>query len=216
MKFLAKVRNKKPLPLLLHIGPEYAIPTTDEKTFTYDFMSWSWMDKTLNRFRFKNRWYTPQVKEIEKNINNALQAGAVIIFAHCGLPYFASGISRCLEHSDLHVVRCYLEQNGKNQYPGKCYADVSALSTPFRAKYFDKVADLPPDYLIFGSDFPTPLFELYADEKEMRRDLKAIFAGHFERALVPQDNLLDVNYRQLRTAFPGHRMFTTFSKLFEN
>lgn len=214
MRFLAKAKDgKKPLPLLLHVGPEYALPTTDEKTFSYDFMSWSWLENVRNWFRFKKRWHIPQIEAIEKNITAALEEGAIIIFAHCGLPYFASGLFSFLEHSDFDVVRRYLEQNDKNLYPGKCYADVSALSTPFRSKYFKEVTDLPGDYLFFGSDFPTPIFEIYADNKEMLRDLKAILEGHLERAFVPQDNLLDVNYRQLRVAFPGHPMFSNFSKL---
>lgn len=218
VEFLAMAKDGKPLPLLLHVGPEYAIPTTNDKTQTYDFLCWSWIEGFRNWFRFKNKWHTPEVKKIEENISRALKAGATIIFAHCGLPYFASGILGFLEHSDFSVVSRYLEQNDKKQddknlYSGKCYADVSALSTPFRSKYFKNVAALPRDYLLFGSDFPTPVFEIYADEKEMKRDLKAIFEGYLERAFVPQDNLLDVNYRQLRTAFPGHPLFTNFSKL---
>lgn len=213
LEFLATVNDGKPLPLLLHIGPEYAIPTTDDKTFTNDFLSWSWLEKTRNWLRFGNRWNTPQVKKIEENLVRGLKAGAIIIFAHCGLPYFASGILSFLEHSDLNVVKRFLELNEKNLYPGRCYADVSAFSTPVRYEYFDDIAKLPPDYLIFGSDFPTPVFEIYADMKERISDLKAILKGHFERAFVPQDNLLDVNYKNLRQAFPGHPLFTNFSKL---
>lgn len=215
MEFLAKAKDGKPLPLLLHIGPEYAIPSTDAKTFTNDFMSWSQIEKIRNWFRFGNRWHTPQINGIEKNINRALEAGAIIIFAHCGLPYFASGLLSFLEHSDFPVVKRYLEQNIRNLYPGKCYADISAFSTPFRCEYFKQVAKLPADYLIYGSDFPTPVFEIFADIEEKKRDLKAILEGHLERAFVPQDNLLDVNYQQLRQAFPGHPLFTNFSKLIE-
>jgi hypothetical protein len=213
MEYLAKAKDGKPLPLLLHVGPEYAIPTTDERTFTYDFMSWSWIERTRNWFRFSKRWHTPQIKEIEKNIRKALDAGVIINFAHCGLPYFTYGLFSFLEHSDFPVVKRYLEQNNKNLYPGKCYADISAFSTPFRCEYFKDVAMLPADYVLFGSDFPTPVFEIYADMKEKKRDLKAILEGHLERAIVPQDNLLDVNYQQLRQAFPGHPLFTNFSKL---
>lgn len=216
MKFLATVKNGKPLPLLLHVGPEYAIPSTDERTLTYDFMCWSTIEKVRNWFRFGKRWYTPQVEEIKNNIEEALKAGAIIIFAHCGLPYFAYGLFSFLEHSDFPIVKRYLEQNNKNLYPGKCYADISAFSTPFRCEYFKDVAKLPAEYLLFGSDFPTPVFEIFSDLKEKKRDLKAILEGHLERAFVPQDNLLDVNYQMLRQAFPGHPVFRNFSRLIQN
>ena len=213
MKFLATAKDGNPLPLLLHVGPEYALPTTDEKTFTYDFHSWSLAERVRNWFRFNKRWHTPQTDKIRKNIEEALDAGAVIIFAHCGLSYFASGLFAFLEHSDFYIVRRYLEMNDKNRFKGKCYADVSALCTPFRRQYFNQIKNLPEDYLLFGSDFPTPVFEIFADTGEMMNDLKAVLKGHFERIIVPQNNLLDVNYQQLQQAFHGHPMFTNFSKL---
>ena len=213
LEFLATVKDGKPLPLLLHVGPEYAIPTTDDKTFTYDFLSWSWIEKARNWFRFGNRWHTPQTKKIRENLDRALKSGAVIIFAHCGLPYFASGLLAFLEHSDHKVVKSYLDKNKQNNYTGRCYADISACCTPFREAYFQDIANLPAEYLIFGSDFPTPVFEIYADRKEKLKDFKAMLDGYFERIIVPQDNLLDVNYRYLRQAFPGHSLFSNFSNL---
>jgi hypothetical protein len=51
--------------------------------------------------------------------------------------------------------------------------------------------------------------------KEKMRDFKAMLEGHLERVIVPQDNLLDVNYRMLRQAFPGHPLFTNFSKMID-
>jgi hypothetical protein len=120
-----------------------------------------------------------------------------------------------LEHSDFPVVKRYLEQNKKNLYPGKCYTDISALSTPFRKEYFDDIRKLPPEYLIYGSDYPTPVFEIYSNEKENMSDFKAMIDGHLERIVVPEDNLLDVNYKMLHQAFPGHPLFTNFSKLIE-
>jgi predicted TIM-barrel fold metal-dependent hydrolase len=215
MEFLADVKDGKPLPLLLHVGPEYAIPTTDDKTFTNDFLSWSWIERVRNWFRFGNRWNTPQVKKIKENLSRALKCGETIIFAHCGLPYFASGLFAFLEHSDFDVIRSFIEKNNKNIYKGKCYADISACCTPFRRDYFKDIAGLQPEYLIFGSDFPTPVFEIYSDIKEMKKDFKAMLKGHLERIVVPQDNLLDVNYRYLRQAFPSHPLFTNFSKLID-
>jgi hypothetical protein len=61
---------------------------------------------------------------------------------------------------------------------------------------------------LLGSDFPTPASELYADAAEVELNFKAVMEGHFERVIVPQDNLLDVNHRLLHQAFLGHPLFT--------
>ena len=95
---------------------------------------------------------------------------------------------------------------------GRCYADLSACATPFRRAYFDDIAKLPPELLLFGSDAPTPVFELSADLEEAWKDFKAILDGKLERIVIPQDNLLDVNCRELEHYFPGHPMFTNFAK----
>ncbi|MDZ7289350.1 MAG: hypothetical protein ONB44_11400 [candidate division KSB1 bacterium] len=215
LEFLATCRDGKPLPLLLHIGPEYAIPSADSRTTAYDFLSWTWWDKFGNFFRGAKKWHRLQTDKIHENLHAGLDAGAIIIFAHCGLPYFAPNLfKKILEHSDFKMIRRYLEE-----YPaqasarGRCYADVSACATPFRRSYFSDIRQLPAASLLFGSDFPTPVFELSADLDEMLDDFKAILKGHLERIVVPQDNLLDVNYRELSHFFPEHPMFTNFNAL---
>lgn len=206
--------DNTPLPLLLHVGPEYAVHTTDERTKSYDFLSWTWIDKLANFFRFKKRWHTPNVKRIHENLKAALDEGAIIIFAHCGLPYYFSGLlGKILEHSDFKSVKKYLFKTAENKFRGKCYADVSAICTPFRKAYFKNIEKLPPHLLLFGSDVPTPVFEISADIKENWEDFKAILKGDFSRIIIPQDNLLDVNYKELKYYFPGHPMFTNFSSL---
>ncbi|MBI4538058.1 MAG: hypothetical protein HY704_00940 [Gemmatimonadetes bacterium] len=209
-------RGGGPLPLLLHVGPEYAIPTTDPRSPSYDFLSWSFWDEMRNRLRRRaRRWHRPDPGAIRRNLEAALASGAVVIFAHCGLPYFTAGaLGRVLEHSDFPVVRRYLERSAAGATgPGRCLADVSACATPFRQEFFPEIAKLPPGSLVFGSDFPTPAFELSAGATEAVRDFKAMLEGHLERIIVPQDNLVDVNYRELYHAFPGHPMFTNFSQL---
>lgn len=215
--FLARARNDgRALPLLLHVGPEYAIPTTDPKALGYDCLSWSTWDRIANRFRGSNGWYTPNVKVIEENIRAGLEAGATIIFAHCGLPYFTSGLlAKLMEHSEFDTVAAYLQRNLGSSYTGRCFTDTSALCTPFRKPYFPNVRMLPPEYIVFGSDFPTPVFELSAGPEEIASDFKAVLEGHIERVLIPQDNLLDVNFREMRNAFPGHPMFKNLAKLLQ-
>jgi predicted TIM-barrel fold metal-dependent hydrolase len=205
----------RPLPLLLHTGSEYAIPPWDRRVKPYDFLSWGRLDRFRNIFN-RPKWIRPDAKKLNENLRAALSEGADIIFAHCGLHYFAGGlVGRLLEHSDFRSVRRYLlEHPVAEASGGRCFADCSAFATPFREPFFGKVAELPEDSLLFGSDFPTPVFELSAGVKEAWRDFKAVLRGDLARIIIPQDNLLDVNYRELRTAFPGHPMFTNFDRWF--
>ena len=213
MEFLATAKpGGNPLPLLLHAGPEYAIPSSDERTRSYDFLTWSGWDKLLNFWRFKNKWHTPKIKEIHKNLEQALNSGAVIIFAHCGLPYFFSGLlGNLFEHSEFKVVRRYLKDTAAGKYKGKCYADVSAVATPFRKRYFKDLKELPADLLLYGSDFPTPAFEITAGGKETLKDMEEVLRGDVSRVVIPQGNLLDVNLRELRNVFGDHPLFTNFA-----
>jgi hypothetical protein len=213
--YLATAKGGAPLPLLLHNGPEYAIPSTDPRTSSYDYLSWTWWDRLWNRLRGSGRWYRPDTKKTRENLKAGLGAGAVIILAHCGLPYYASNrFKKILEHSELKTVSRYI-----SDYPadgsrgGRCYADVSACVTPFRRSYFEAIKQLPPQSLLFGSDFPTPVFELSADIGEMMQDFVAVLAGQWDRVVVPERNLFDVNYRELQHFFPGHAMFTNFNAL---
>lgn len=214
MEFLTTAKHGKPLPLLLHVGPEYAIETSNPPTKSFDYLSWGAMDKVWNWFRGKHKWHTPDIKGIHQNIHFGLDNGMIIIFAHCGLPYFASGfLKSILEHSDFKIVSQYLQENEQNTYTGRCYSDVSAFCTPFRQKYFSDVRKLPKDSILYGSDFPTPAFELSSNLDEARKDFEAVMQGRFDRLIIPQDNLLDVNYRELSNAFSGHPMFNNFKKL---
>lgn len=215
LAYLATAKAGDPLPLLLHVGPEYALPSTDPRTAGYDCLSWTLWDEFVNLFRGSDRWYRPRTKEVEANLRAGLEQGAVIIFAHCGLPYYApSPFKRVLEHSEFRTVSRYLRGFPADSTDGgRCYADVSALVTPFRRSYFGAIRELPPRSLLFGSDFPTPVFELSADAGEMIEDLRAAFDGHLDRVIVPEDNLIDVNYAELRRFFPGHPLFTNFNAL---
>jgi hypothetical protein len=147
----------------------------------------------------------------------------VIILAHCGLPYFfPKPLGRYFDHSEFSAVRSYLERTARHEFKtarddgteieGKCYADVSSLVTPFRKSHFDDVRALPQQLLLYGSDFPTPVFELSADRREMMADLRAILKGELHRIIVPQDNLLDVNYREMQHAFRGSQLFSNFAE----
>jgi hypothetical protein len=214
LKLLAKAKDGKPLPLLLHNGPEYAVPPVDPALFTNDFLSWSSLEAFVNALRGSHKKRTPNVNGIHQNLRSALAEGATIIFAHCGFPYFASGfIGRLLEHSDHEVVRGYLERyRPGSSNTGSCFADVSACCTPFRRPLFEKIRSLPSESVLFGSDFPTPVFELHADLPHVMDDFEAVLRGEIDRAIIPEGNLVDVNYDQLQYYFPAHPLFTNFDR----
>ena len=207
--FLATVRGGAPLPLLLHVGTEGAIISTDSRTMPYDFLTWTFGDRLGGSLPGRH-WRAPDLKRVHANLEAGLNAGACIIFAHCGLPYFAPRVLGFLEHSDFDAVATYVNKcrgwNGTIR--GKAFADVSACVTPVRQGYFDRIRKLPPESVLFGSDFPVPIFELSADVGEHLRDFRAVLKGDLGRIVIPQGNLLDVNLRELQAAFPGHAMFT--------
>lgn len=215
MIFLATAKKGKPLPLLLHTGSEYAIPPHDPKTKSYDFLSWTWRDRIWNALRSKNAWYSPNIKQVTANLEAALAAGAVVIFAHCGAPYFSAGVLGGLaEHSDFNTVCRYLERTGRGEFAGSCFADLSAFIIPTRVPFFDRIRSLPPDLLVMGSDFPVPITELSAGPAEWWDDFRAILMeGRLDRLVIPEDNLLDVNRNELHRVFGDHPMFSNFARL---
>jgi hypothetical protein len=60
------------------------------------------------------------------------------------------------------------------------------------------------------------VFELSADAGEMMADFRAVLNGQLDRIAIPQDNLIDVNHRELEHYFPGHPMFTNFDALLQS
>jgi hypothetical protein len=217
LRYLATARGGRPLPLLVHVGAEYAIMTTDPRTTSYDFLSWGFLERLVNRLRpAARRWHTPNLSGALANLRAGLDAGATVILAHCGLPYFAPRFLGFLEHNDIDVVaRLLRETADRAPGAGRCYADVSACVTPFREGYWSRIASLPRDSLLAGSDFPVPVFELSAGPAEYLDDFRAMVTkGELERIVVPENNLLDVNWRELEHAFgAGHPMFRTAERL---
>lgn len=213
LEFLATAgRGGRPLPLLLHCGYEGAIPSSDPRTYAYDYLSWGTLDRIRNALRSKGeRAETPDIGATLANLRAGVKAGARVILAHCGLPFYAPKFLGPFEHSDFPAVRMLLEESAAHpEARGRFLADVSACVTPFRKSYFKDIAKLPPDHLLAASDFPVPVFELSADLGENLDDLRAMFGrGELDRIVVPQDNHLDVNWRELKHAFGEHPMFRT-------
>ena len=110
LTFLATARGGAPLPLLLHNGPEYAVPSSDPRTSSYDCLTWTWWDKLRNSFRGAQKWHRPDTKKIEENLKAGLGAGAVVIFAHCGFPYYAPNRFR-----DYRKIQFYVKYHSDSQ-----------------------------------------------------------------------------------------------------
>ena len=114
------------LPLLLHVGVETSIPAPKEG---YD--------------KFNDPSF----------IKPALDAGVTVILAHCGCSYFD-----VLQDNVVDATISLFEMQ-KNEKPDwDLYADISAVFSPFRLKKtVSKIfRNIPPDRLIYGSDFPNP------------------------------------------------------------
>jgi len=208
LRFLATARGEKPLPVLIHVGPEHSIPPVNRRMKSYDFLSWGRGDRFQNWLHW---WYWPDVPRIHRNLRAGLHAGAVIIFAHCGLPYFGwRRLSKRFKHSDLEAVSMYLKDP---DYRGQVFADVSAILTPVRHSYFTQLGNLPPGSLLLGSDFPVPIFPLPMDPEQDWREVEDVLEGR-AGDIVPKGNLIDVNYGELQEVFgQGLPRFTNFAAL---
>jgi predicted TIM-barrel fold metal-dependent hydrolase len=167
------------LPLLCHAGPEYAIPTSDK---TY--------------IEFNNPKY----------LRTALDQGVTVIIAHCSLPYFWF-LDADYKDDFEEFLKLFddAERKGWN-----LYADLSAICTPLRSPYIDKIKNhVPPERLLFGSDYPIPLSELSYNKSTnffswLRFVLKVIFTK----------NPLDKNYLVIKEMGFDDCIFTNFHKLF--
>ena len=167
------------LPLLCHCGPEYTIPTS---------------------LHVYNEYNNP------KYLRTALDEGVTVIVAHCSLPYF--GILDVEYQDDFEEFIRLFDRAERNGW--SLYADLSALCTPLRAPYIDDIQNhVPAERLLFGSDYPIPLFELsYNKSTNFLSWLKFILQ------VAKMKNPLDKNYLLIRGMKFGDSVFTNAVELF--
>lgn len=167
------------LPLLCHCGPEPAIPTSDE---------------AFNEFN------NPQY------LRAALGLGVTVIIAHCSLPYF--WIFDVAYQDDYEEFLKLFEESRQNDW--RLFADLSALTTPTRNPYIEEIQQaIPPERLLFGSDYPVPIFELsYKKTNSFFRWIYLVIKMLFVK------NLLDKNYLLIRQMGFDECIFTNANKLF--
>ncbi|MCK4645131.1 MAG: amidohydrolase family protein [Candidatus Aminicenantes bacterium] len=171
------------LPLLCHCGPEYTIPTSDKTYIEYN---------------------NP------KYLRTALDEGVTVIIAHCAMPFW--GVFDKAYHDDFDEFLKLFEEDDEKGW--NLYADLSALCTPFRSEYIDiimkKIDKIPHERLLYGSDYPIPVFELtYNRSKNFFSWLRFIIK------MMSMKNLLDKNYLVIKGMKFKDCVYTNASRLFE-
>lgn len=178
--FFRKLTDHR-LPLLCHAGPEYAIPTSNKFYEKFNHPHYLW---------------------------EALQAGVILIIAHCALPYF--WIFDTNYQQDFREFFDLIEQAERNEW--KLYADISALATPLRAPYIKKILEnIPSQRLLFGSDYPIPLSEF-----TYNRSQNFFSWLRFLWKIASLQNPLDKNYLLMKKMGFAEDIFFNAAKLFSD
>ncbi len=191
-----KALAKLGLPLLLHVGPEEAIPTNLNKE-----------DELL--FNAAAGYYG---KNPGDGISLAIDAGVTVIVAHCATP-----IGPLLDMNNSYwedVFNKLLDRVILDYADLPIYADLSALCLPGRLRYVKKIIPLvkdAPHKFLFGSDYPVPIISL-SGGKGLEEILDAL--GWLASRALPSNDL-DKNYRLLRSIFP-EETFTASTKVLRN
>lgn len=118
------------LPLLVHSGPEYSIPTSDD-----------------SYIEFNNPKY----------LRPALERGVTVIIAHCALPYFGELDTKYLD--DMDEFYKLFEESGNKSWKlyADLSALAEPLRNAYVPEIQKKI---PQDRLLFASDYPLPASEL--------------------------------------------------------
>jgi predicted TIM-barrel fold metal-dependent hydrolase len=177
------------LPLLLHVGPEEAIPASVSEEQSNLF------NAAAGRFG----------SNPGDGLSLALQTGATVIVAHCAAP-----LGSILDKNNDYWERVFNVFLNRLQYPDhnlNLYADISALCLPGRMKYIIKILPLAsefPQRFILGSDYPIPAIS-FREGSVLNEILDTL--GWLAKRVLP-GNDLDKNYLLLRKKFSGPS-FTT-------
>jgi len=147
--FYVTLANHK-LPLLIHSGPEYSIPTSN------------------SNFKEMNN---------PKYLRTALEIGVSVIIAHCSLPYFGMLDIEYLDDLEEYY-KLFDEAIAKDwKLYSDVSALATPLRNTFIP---DIKAKIPSDRLLFGSDYPLPASELsYKKTKNIFKWLDLSFKALF-------------------------------------
>ena len=142
-----------------------------------------------------------------KYLEDALVLGVPVIISHCALPFDFP------EPTDLDGFAPYRELvrlvRRADAEGWALYADLSALLL-FRDRYIPRVlADIPPQRLLFASDYPIPMFDwAYKNKLGPALRLRRLWRSLTEK------NLLDKNYYLIQDMGFDPRVFTNAVELF--
>ena len=170
------------LPLLIHVGPESAIPSSLGKEAEFKVNAGS------GHFG----------RSPGDAILMALEEGATVILAHCATP-----IGPLLDKNNAYweeVFEVLLERIAQiDDLP--LYADTSAFCLPGRLKYVERV--LPrivaqPHKFLYGSDYPVPIISLTGGR--VLEEILEAFGWLAGRALPVND--FDKNFNLLNSIIP--------------
>ena len=181
------------LPLLLHVGPEDAIPCSLEK-------------EDELRYNAASGGYGPDPGDA---ISKALDQGATVIVAHCGTP-----LGSLFDADNSYwegVFDKLLERLSSADLSRPLFADISAFCLPGRYKYIKRlipVAKKMPHRFLYGSDYPVPIVSF--SEGRGLEEILETFGWIAGRALPKND--FDRNYQLLAERFPG-KTFTAASRV---
>jgi predicted TIM-barrel fold metal-dependent hydrolase len=139
-------------------------------------------------------------------LRNALDAGVTVIAAHAALPLLPPPLESDKPYQELVALFREAELKG-----WKLYADLSAINLGPRGMYVEKLQKgIPPERLIFGSDYPIPIL----DTSQKPRLSIGHWLKHFFQTILIK-NPLDKNFSLIKNMDFDERIFTNASKLFK-
>jgi predicted TIM-barrel fold metal-dependent hydrolase len=148
---------------------------------------------------------SPHAKDFDnpEHLRPALKEGVTVIAAHCALPYFGP------LDTDYKKEFAGLFEDAE-KYNWKLYADLSAICSPLRAPYIERIKRVvPPERLLFGSDYPIPLSEISYNKSPN------FFAWlRYMKKVIFEKNPLDKNYLVIKEMGFAESIFSNASRLF--
>jgi len=140
-------------------------------------------------------------------LRNALDARVTVIMAHAALPLLPPPLEN--DQAFQELIALFREAESKNW---KLYTDLSAINLGPRNSYIDKIKkEIPPQRLIFGSDYPIPILDT-----SQKPDLSLWhWLKHFFQTISIK-NPLDKNYLLIKNMEFDESIFSNAAKLFAN
>jgi predicted TIM-barrel fold metal-dependent hydrolase len=137
-------------------------------------------------------------------LRSALEAGVTVIAAHAALPLLPPPLESDRYYREL--IDLFLEGEPKGW---NLYADLSAINLGPRMSYIDRVkVDIPPERLVFGSDYPLPILDI-----SQRPRLSLWQRLKYFLQTIAAKNPLDKNYLLIKNMEFDEALFTNASKI---